>query len=195
MRISKFLASGFAALALVASATFGLTAPASAHAELEGSNPEANALIGALPEYLDLTFGENIMTIDGSEGSNQIQVVDANGARVDDETIVINNQVVSVGIKPGFGDSTYTVTYRVVSEDGHPIEGSYKFEVSEAAQTSVIAPAPSPSASHTDEEHAALEAKSTANTVTVIVAGTLLVGATGSIVLILQRRRKGATNQ
>jgi methionine-rich copper-binding protein CopC len=194
LHILKKIASGFAALALGLAAILGISAPANAHAELVEASPAADSLIGALPEYVDLTFGEDIMTIDGSEGSNIITVVDSNGAKVDDETIVVNAAVVSVGIKPGFGNGSYTVTYRVVSEDGHPIEGSYKFEVGDAAQTNVIAPAPSPSASHTDDEHAALEAQSTANTVIAIVAGTVLVAAVGSIVLILQRR-KGTTNQ
>lgn len=189
----KKIASGFAALALGLAAILGISVPATAHAELVEASPAADSLIGALPEYVDLTFGENIMTLDGSEGSNIITVIDSNGAKVDDETIVVNAAVVSVGIKPGFGNGSYTVTYRVVSEDGHPIEGSYKFEVGEAAQTNVIAPAPSPSASHTDEEHAALEAQSTANTVIAIVAGTVLVGAVAAIFLII-RRRKGQAN-
>ncbi len=189
----KKIASGFAALALGLSAVLGIAAPATAHAELVEASPAADSVIGALPEYVDLTFGENIMTIDGSEGSNIITVVDSNGAKVDDETIVVNAAVVSVGIKPGFGNGSYTVTYRVVSEDGHPIEGSYKFEVGEAAQTNVIAPAPSPSSSHTDDDHAALEAQSTANTLIAIVAGTVLVAALASIVLILQRRKKQAS--
>jgi copper resistance protein C len=188
----KKIASGFAALTLGLAAILGISAPATAHAELVEASPAADSLIGSLPEYVDLTFGENIMTLDGSEGSNIITVVDSNGAKVDDETIVVNAAVVSVGIKPGFGNGSYTVTYRVVSEDGHPIEGSYKFEVGEAAQTNVIAPAPSPSSSHTDDEHAALEAQSTANTLIAIVAGTVLVAALASIVLILQRRKKQA---
>jgi copper resistance protein C len=188
----KKIASGFAALALGLSAILGISAPANAHAELVEASPAADSLIGALPEYVDLTFGENIMTLDGSEGSNIITVVDSNGAKVDDETIVVNAAVVSVGIKPGFGDGTYTVTYRVVSEDGHPIEGSYKFEVGEAAQTNVIAPAPSPSASHTDDEHAALEAQSTANTLLVVLGGSIVVAAAASIFLVLRRRKPAA---
>ncbi len=186
----KKIASGFAALVLGLSAILGISAPANAHAELVEASPAADSLIGALPEYVDLTFGENIMTLDGSEGSNIITVVDSNGAKVDDETIVVNAAVVSVGIKPGFGDGTYTVAYRVVSEDGHPIEGSYKFEVGEAAQTNVIAPAPT--ASHTDDEHAALEAQSTANTLLVVLGGSIVVAAAASIVLVLRRRKPAA---
>ncbi len=186
----KKIASGFAALAFGLSAILGISAPASAHAELVEASPAADSLIGALPEYVDLTFGENIMTLDGSEGSNIITVVDSNGAKVDDETIVVNAAVVSVGIKPGFGDGTYTVAYRVVSEDGHPIEGSYKFEVGEAAQTNVIAPAPT--ASHTDDEHAALEAQSTANTLLVVLGGSIVVAAAASIFLVLRRRKPAA---
>jgi methionine-rich copper-binding protein CopC len=187
LRISKKIASGFAALALGLAAVFAGVSPASAHAELVEASPAADSLIGALPEYVDLTFGENIMTIEGSEGSNIITVVDANGAKVDDETIVVDAAVVSVGIKAGFGNGTYTVTYRVVSEDGHPIEGSYKFEVGEAAQTSVIAPAPT--ASHTDEEHAEESAAANSNTTLIIVAGSVAVAAIASIVLLLRRRK------
>ncbi len=186
----KKIASGFAALAFGLSAILGISAPANAHAELVEASPAADSLIGALPEYVDLTFGENIMTLDGSEGSNIITVVDSNGAQVDDETIVVNAAVVSVGIKPGFGDGTYTVAYRVVSEDGHPIEGSYKFEVGEAAQTNVIAPAPT--ASHTDDEHAALEAQSTANTLLVVLGGSIVDAAAASIFLVLRRRKPAA---
>ncbi|MEY5057559.1 MAG: hypothetical protein RI987_363 [Actinomycetota bacterium] len=186
----KKIASGFAALVLGLSAILGISAPANAHAELVEASPAADSLIGALPEYVDLTFGENIMTLEGSEGSNIITVVDSNGAKVDDETIVVNAAVVSVGIKPGFGDGTYTVAYRVVSEDGHPIEGSYKFEVGEAAQTNVIAPAPT--ASHTDDEHAALEAQSTANTLLVVLGGSIVVAAAASIFLVLRRRKPAA---
>ena len=184
----KKIASGFAALALGLSAILGISAPANAHAELVEASPPADSLIGALPEYVDLTFGENIMTLDGSEGSNIITVVDSNGAKVDDETIVVNAAVVSVGIKPGFGDGTYTVAYRVVSEDGHPIEGSYKFEVGEAAQTNVIAPAPT--ASHTDDEHAALEAESSSTILLIVLGGVIVVAAAASIVLLLQRKKK-----
>ncbi len=187
MAISKKIASGFAAIALGLSAVLGSVLPASAHAELVEASPAADSLIGALPEYIDLTFGENIMTLDGSEGSNIITVVDANGAKVDDETIVVDAAVVSVGIKPGFGNGTYTVTYRVVSEDGHPIEGSYKFEVGEVAQNVVIAPAPT--ATHTDAEHAEELARANSNTTLIIVIGTVAVAAIASIVLLLRRRK------
>ena len=154
------------ALALFAAASMILlgSVSASAHAELEASNPIADSVIGAMPAQIELSFGETLMVVEGSAEANQVTVSDAKGNRVDDKKTVVADRMASVGVAPGAAEGVYTVAYRVVSEDGHPIEGSFKFEVSVAAQsgegsvatpvpigeepegapTAVIAPAPEP---------------------------------------------------
>ena len=131
--MNKF-AKAIAALALAA-ATLLPSQAASAHAELETSNPEANSVIGAAPTFVSLTFGEKLMVIDGEKDANQIQVTDGTGTRVDNGDSQVTGEVLTVSLKPDQADGTYKVTYRVVSEDGHPIEGVYEFEVSAAAQS------------------------------------------------------------
>ncbi|MEY4043108.1 MAG: hypothetical protein RL529_675 [Actinomycetota bacterium] len=111
-----------------------------AHAELESSNPEANSVIGAAPEFVSLTFGEKLMTIEGEAEANQVQVTDGAGARVDNGDYQVTGEVLTVSLKPDQADGTYKVTYRVVSEDGHPIEGVYEFDVNGMARSGEATP-------------------------------------------------------
>lgn len=126
-----------AILTLVAAASMILigSISASAHAELEASNPIADSVIGAMPENVELTFGETLMVVEGSTDANQVTVTDAKGKRVDNKKTVVADRTASVAINKDAAEGVYTVAYRVVSEDGHPIEGAFKFEVSVAAQS------------------------------------------------------------
>jgi methionine-rich copper-binding protein CopC len=134
-KISKALAAVFIAIAgvLPAQAAF-------AHAELESSNPEANSVIGAAPEVVALTFGENLMLLEGEVAANQVQVEDSMKVRVDNGDYQVTGGVLTVSLMPRLPDDAYTITYRVVSEDGHPIEGIIDFEVSAAARSGEATP-------------------------------------------------------
>ena len=138
LKMNKF-AKVIAAIVLVVAGALPAQS-AYAHAELEGSNPEANSVIGAAPEFVSLTFGEKLMTIEGEAEANQVQVTDSSKARVDNGDFQVTGEVLTVSLKPGLPDDTYMVTYRVVSEDGHPIEGVLEFEVSAAAQSGEATP-------------------------------------------------------
>lgn len=177
---------------------------ASAHAELTGSNPIADSVIGMLPPTVELTFGEPLMVVEGSEAANQITVTKADGKRIDIRTTTVADRVASVALDTAAGEGVYTVAYRVVSEDGHPIEGKFKFEVSVAAQsgeaepmpisempsdapTAVIAPAPEPregAEADADGDNAG------ASPWPWIAGGALLVVAAGAAVFVLRRRNK-----
>jgi copper resistance protein C len=133
------IAKAFAVLALAVAAVLPSQA-AFAHAELETSNPEANSVVGAAPQVVSLTFGEKLMVIEGEPAANQIQVTDGAGARVDNGDYQVTGEVLTVSLKPDQADGTYKVTYRVVSEDGHPIEGVYEFEVNGMARSGVATP-------------------------------------------------------
>jgi copper resistance protein C len=136
--MNKF-AKVFAALALAVAAVLPGQA-AFAHAELENSSPEANSVVGAAPQVVSLTFGEKLMVIEGEPAANQIQVTDGAGTRVDNGDYQVTGEVLTVSLKPDQADGTYKVTYRVVSEDGHPIEGVYEFEVNGMARSGVATP-------------------------------------------------------
>lgn len=98
--------------------------PASAHAQLVSANPKSKSVIYALPKQVQLMFGDDL--IDLADG-NQIQVTDPKGKRIDTgENILLGNQL-STGLKKSVLLGRYTVTYRVLSEDGHPVSATYFF--------------------------------------------------------------------
>ena len=135
----KKFAKAFAALTVAVAALLPNQA-ALAHAELEGSNPEANSVIGSAPAVLSLTFGEKLMLIADQADANQVQVTDSKNTRVDKGDFQVTGEVLTVSLNPDLADDTYKVTYRVVSADGHPIEGVYEFEVNGMARSGEATP-------------------------------------------------------
>ena len=97
-------------------------APASAHASLVRSSPADQSSVTTAPKIVSLTFDENIRV------SSVILVTGPDGASVlQGKTSVVDN-VVSTRV--GLGTSgDYTVVYRVVSADGHPVSGRLSFGV------------------------------------------------------------------
>lgn len=119
-------------------ATVGLAGRALAHTTLIGSDPADGAVLTAAPTTVTLTFDdpladfEPVLTVTGPDG-----VTYQSGSPTVDGTRLSN----AVNALPVAG--TYTVAYRVVSDDGHPVEGTVSFTL--AAQA--IAPAPAPATS------------------------------------------------
>lgn len=98
--------------------------PVSAHAQLVSANPKAKSTVYVLPAQVKLMFSDDLIDL---EGGNQIQVSDPKGKRIDSgATTLLGNQL-SVGLKKSTLLGRYKVTYRVLSEDGHPISANYFF--------------------------------------------------------------------
>ncbi len=98
--------------------------PASAHAQLVSANPRAKAVVYALPSSIRLMFSDDL--IDLAEG-NQIQVTDPKGKRIDTgQTLLVGNQL-TARVNRSTILGRYTITYRVISEDSHPISARYYF--------------------------------------------------------------------
>ena len=116
-----------AAVLLASLMLFG-GAAAQAHDELVSSDPAANATLTQAPAELNLTYSANLMNI---EGGNRVRVVDSTGASVAEGEPQVKGTTVTqpLKIKDASADETYTVTWRVVSSDGHPIQGTYTFSV------------------------------------------------------------------
>jgi copper transport protein len=101
--------------------------PASAHAMLAGSNPEADAILTTPPTTVDLTFNEAVTLLPDS-----IRVYGPDGSRVDDTPVARSHgdgATAAVGLRPDLSAGSYLVSYRVVSADSHPIAGAYTFAV------------------------------------------------------------------
>ena len=128
-------------LGLVASivVAFGVAfaAPASAHAALLSSTPAKNSSIRALSE-VRLVFSENLRP-----SLVRVQIRDTAGARHESPappqvTGATVRQAAAPGLKPG----AYTIVYRVVSDDGHPVTGAVPFTLTGPGGSSGAVPAP-----------------------------------------------------
>jgi methionine-rich copper-binding protein CopC len=122
----------------LALATFALSgafaAPALAHATLTGTSPE-NGSSTTDTTSISLTANEELLDLGDGEGF-VIAVSDAAGHFYGDGCVVVDGMNASMPVHLG-GAGDYTVAYRVVSADGHPIEGSWQFTYSPAPDATV----------------------------------------------------------
>lgn len=101
--------------------------PASAHADLDSSDPAPSSVLAEGPSEIFLDFSEPVTT-----SSDSIELFDQDGASVDidaAEVAASDATVVVAGGLPDLDDGLYVVAWRVVSADGHVAEGAYTFEV------------------------------------------------------------------
>ena len=139
--IRPLLAAVVAALAFASALLFG-AAPASAHDVAESTSPASGATVAEVPASVSVTFNNRPLAI-GSGMS-----VTAGGENWADGAVqIIDNQAVQK-LRPGAPAGQYTVVWRVVSSDSHPIEGTFTFTATAGSTTSEGATAgASPSAS------------------------------------------------
>lgn len=112
---------------LLLTGLLGTAVPAFAHAVLESSSPGQGSQLGSPPATVTLVFSEEV-----GLASRAIQVVDAQGKRVDDGVPShpdSNQRAVQVKLRTGLGTGSYTVMWRIVSADGHPASGTFSFGV------------------------------------------------------------------
>ncbi|GAA5158268.1 copper resistance CopC family protein [Amycolatopsis dongchuanensis] len=112
-----------AVAALVATAT-----PALAHNVLISTDPAKGAALDAGPARITLTFDAPVQGGD----INQVSVLGPDRSQWAEGTVEINSNVVSAPVRPLGPAGTYTVGYRILSADGHPVEGEYTFTLTKA---------------------------------------------------------------
>jgi copper resistance protein C len=137
----RILALGLGFL-VFASAVLGLAGPAAAHDAAESTSPAQGAAVSAPPEQVSVTLNKNPLGIGAS-----ISVKDAAGAEWAEGPVEIVDNVVSQKVRAGGPAGQYTVAWRVVSSDSHPIEGAFAFTAASAAPGA--SPAASPTAAGT----------------------------------------------
>lgn len=116
---------------ILLSALLVLPMTAHAHSVLESSTPAEGSVIAEPLEQVVLDFSAGI-----EQGSDMSMTMD--GAAVDfSEVAVMEDQLIGTPAQE-LEDGSYVVEYDVLSQDGHPIQGSLAFELQageeEAAQ-------------------------------------------------------------
>ncbi len=112
-------------IALVAAALAGAASPANAHAVLLRTDPSPQATLQEGPPEVRLEFSERVEVAFGA-----VRVFDVDGQRVRAGSIRLADRDRTVVLPvPPLADGTYTVTWRVASADGHPLDGGFVFYV------------------------------------------------------------------
>lgn len=132
--------------------------PASAHAQMTSTSPARDAVLSEVPAEVMIEFDGNLTVIEDLS-INVLKVFNSAGKQIDDGNTLVGGARLTVGISDRTGVGTFRVTYRVVSEDGHPVENEFKFKVSETDNSAQPAPTAEPEANSVTDE-ASLDSKS-----------------------------------
>ena len=101
-----------------------LAAPAQAHDTLVKADPADGSTLDTAPTAITLTYSANILHV-----SPVVRVTDEAGTVVIQQAPRIEGPNAILDLPDGLPKGTNTVQWRVVSSDGHPIEGTFTFTV------------------------------------------------------------------
>lgn len=194
-------------LALAAAATMGLAAvpvlgmPVAAHAhdelvDMQAVTDEASGAVKAIK----LSFSNSII-----ETGAEVHLTDDSGADVTDGDLEIAGPDVTQPVQAGLKAGSYEGAWRVVSSDGHPIEGFLKLDIAEDGTASLddsatleddprstdagedegSSGAPEESTRHTDEDSGA----PVGAVIAVVVGGAAVIAGGIAAATVGQRRR------
>ncbi|WP_416905567.1 copper resistance CopC family protein [Micromonospora echinospora] len=171
--------------------------PAAAHNTLQEATPARNARVTTPPGEITLRFMQKL-----DPDLTTITLTDDTGQEMPTGEVTVTGPTGTIAIDEPIANGTYTVAYRVVSADGHPVRGSYRFTVAdptrtagptEAASPSVLpTTAESPTATATPSPAASDSTDDGPDTVVMVGAALLGVLALAGLALMLRRRRHNA---
>ncbi|WP_026574649.1 copper resistance protein CopC [Bacillus sp. UNC438CL73TsuS30] len=101
----------------------------SAHAYIKKSTPVENEILEKSPSQVMIQFDETIQP-----EFNSIQVFDSDGKRVDKKDGRIDPKKPSMlesDLEKNLPNGTYRIEWKVVSNDGHPVQGVIPFQIGE----------------------------------------------------------------
>ncbi|MFG2235022.1 copper resistance CopC/CopD family protein [Streptomyces sp. NPDC048723] len=127
------------ALALVAALLaliLGGAGSAFAHAGLSGSDPAEGTVLDTAPQQVTLTFTESV-----SFSEDSLRVLSPENERVNPRPAQRadgKENTARVELSDQLPQGTYTVAWRVVSADGHPISGAFVFSIGKPSGTAAV---------------------------------------------------------
>jgi copper resistance protein C len=154
---------------------------AQAHVTLTGSSPGPGSTWDVAPRKVVLEFDENVQT-----GFAVVDVVAPDGSAISTGDVSVTDNKVIAGLGPPTEAGDYTVGWRVVSDDGHPVDGQFTYTLTERA-LSHAQPSSQPPlvANHVSSSHGSWLTSAT---------GQLAIGVdvvlVGFVLLWFERRRR-----
>ena len=101
---------------------------AEAHGQFVSSNPKTGSTLSKLPKLVWVEFDGNLITI-ADKQTNFLTVKNSKGRELSDGKAFVGGARVSVNIKDRSATGKIKVSWRVVSEDGHPVTSFLTFTV------------------------------------------------------------------
>ena len=94
----------------------------SAHASLVATEPGDGSVLAQAPKTVQLRFNEAVAPA-------VIRLIDAKGRARDDVTVRAAGETIVVTLPDDLPKGAQVVSYRVISQDGHPVAGSLVFSI------------------------------------------------------------------
>lgn len=129
----------------VAGLLLAVPVTAFAHTGLESSTPANGAVLDAQPTQVVLGFEEELMP-----DAETVAINTASGESITSVKVQPEGSTVTLPWPAGLTAGDYQVAYRVVSADGHPVQGQIAFTITADAVTASNAPMASASAAASD---------------------------------------------
>ena len=178
-------------------ALLALGAPAQAHDTLLESDPADGATLETSPEAITLTFSADVLEV-----SPLVRITDESGEQLAEITPSVDGPVATATLEEPLPAGTSTVQWRVVSSDGHPIEGTFEVTVEqdaaaeetteapaeESSPAEESAPAGTTTPAEEDEQATAEAAEDESGSSMTPLLIVLVVGAVVAVLLIMRRR-------
>ena len=192
--LGRSAATGAGVVALAAALVLGSSMSASAHDQLVSSVPAAGTEVTVVPD-VTLTFNDDVLDLGDAGSASIVQVTDASGLHFETGCATTNRKVVTVPVALG-GVGDYTVSYSIVSADGHRVAADLKFTYAPADGTaSAPGTTKSPCAAvASNESSSSVSDGNSTTTIVLWVAGGIIGLAIVGVVLalVLTRRKPGA---
>ena len=106
----------------------GLTTGASAHAALVAVEPASGSMLASPPKAVELRFNEAVTP-------GAVNLIDGAGTTRDNAHVSASGETVSIAMPQDLPRGTAIVSYRVISQDGHPVSGSVLFSIGSSSGT------------------------------------------------------------
>ena len=125
-RHSARLARCVAVAALAVAAMLVLPTPAQAHNYLIESTPAAGATLTTLPDRFSVVTNAALLDLNANNAGFALQVQDADKRYYGDGCVTVDGPGISTAAAIG-APGVYTVTWQVISADGHTVSDRYSF--------------------------------------------------------------------
>ena len=99
-----------------------------AHGSFVSSNPKPKSVVSKLPKLVWVEFDGNLITI-ADKQTNFLTVKNSKGRELSDGKAFVEGARVSLSIKDRSATGKIKVSWRVVSEYGHPVSSFFSFTV------------------------------------------------------------------